>query len=380
MRIKKQSTYNAIAYITIICQALTWIGLPLVIYSLVSLSVAMISLVTVGAVEFLILDRKETVEKNDLILLGGLAALVIFCMMTTATFSFELVKKIIIVFQLPVLMLVARRTQGGRARDVIYIANACYPALFLYYYNSPLAHSYMGPYGEIQIEAITLGFNNPNETAMYLMACALLLMAAMFHYKSPFIRFFYGVELLFMLRLIYETECRSVILLMAAIMIIVFFRRKFSVSKSVIRLAFLLPIGFFLINWGFPEIGNIVIMGEAADTGRTTIMYSFFEGLTMESFILGDFGRYPLNNMHNAFLSLLAAFGVLSALAYWGFYYRGFLMICNRKMKSLEGKVLQLGCVAIVLHGSVEAAFLTSGVIYAASVFLLLFMLAGIEE
>lgn len=381
MRIKKQAAYNMIAYIAVICQALTWIGVPMKISGMVSISVALMSLITVAAVLVFFLDRKGPIYKtNDLIFLGGLVLLVIFCSSTSVTLNIEWVKKMIVAFQLPVLILVAKRVNGGKIRDVIYTVNACYPILFMYYYNSSFAHRYMGAYGETVLDEITLGFNNPNETAIHLMVCAFLLLAALFRYKSIFKRVLFGVELLFMLYLIYETACRAVILLVAAVLLTTLFFRRFTVTKGVIRAMFLVVVAVFLISFMFPDMGNMVIMGETADTGRGAITREFIEDLTAVSFMLGDFQKYPLNNMHNAFLSLFAAFGVLSACAYWGFYYRGFLSICSRKTEKLEGKVLQLGCMAIVLHGSVEAALLTSGAIYAASVFLLLFMLASIED
>ena len=381
MRIKKQSAYNAIAYIAVICQALTWIGLPMKIGSMVSISVALMALITVAAVAFFFLDRKGAIYKtNDLVFLGGLVLLVTFCSATSATINVEWLKKMIVAFQLPVLILVAKRANVGKIRDVIYTVNACYPILFMYYYNSPFAHRFMGSYGERAIEEITLGFNNPNETAIYLMICVFMLLAAVFHYKSIFKRLLFGVELLFMLYLVYATACRAVILLVAAVLLTTLFFRRFAVTKGVIRAMFLVAVAVFLISFMFPNMGNIVIMGEVADTGRGAIINEYLEDLTVISFILGDFQEYPLNNMHNAFLSLLAAFGVLSACAYWGFYYRGFLSICGRKTESLEGRTLQLGCLAMVVHGAVEGALLTAGVIYAASAFLLLFMLESIED
>ena len=238
----------------------------------------------------------------------------------------------------------------------------------------------MGPYGPVELDVLTLGFGNPNETAIYLMLCGFLLLAAFFRYKTLFKRIVLAVEFLWVMFLVHKTDCRAVVFMLGAVLLGVVFWKKMSLNKKSIRTIFLGTALFTVVLFILPTLGRMTFMDEALDTGRTAIFERYLNSLKFDSFLRGDFQRYPLINMHNAFLSLLAAFGILAAIVCWGFYYRGFLNVCAGKPRSMEQKVLQLSCMAIVIHSTVEASVLTSGAIYAVSTFLVLFATAGAEN
>ncbi|MBR0449020.1 MAG: hypothetical protein IIX24_05545 [Peptococcaceae bacterium] len=382
MRIKKETIHNTIVWLALISQAMTWVGLPLKINILISVAVALTTFSMALAGVLLFFDRKGPAYRtNDLVLLAALVIIVVWCVMGTASINIETVQRIILFFQMPFLMLVARRAnKGGRVRDIVYTINACYPILFLYYYNSDFVHRIKSEYGDGFVKAFTLGFANPNETAMYLMVCAFLLLAAFFHYKTLYKRILFGLDFLLISFLIYKTECRIVILLMTLVLLGVVFGRKIKVGRRFIRCCFLASAGFTVILLAAPAVGRILIMNEVADTGRYQIFSRFFYNLTATSLMVGDFLKYPLNNMHNAFLGIFASFGIIVALYCWAFFCRGFSAICGEKAESLEYSSLQLGCCAIILHSAVEAAMFLNGAIYADIVFLMLFMTASADN
>ena len=381
MTIKKSAAYSGIAYVALVCQLLTWVGRPLNLNMLVSLSVTATTITVVIAIAFLCMDRNGAVhEGNDISLLAGLFFIVALCAAMTHPINVTLLKKLLIFFQLPVLLMVAKRNHTSRVRDVIYTVNAFYPILCLYYYRSSFSHRYMGAYGETDIDALTLGFGNPNETAIYLMLCAFFLLAAMFRYKSFFKRLILLAEFLWMIYLIYETECRAVIFILTAIVLATIFWRKMDINKKFVRIVFIGAGLFSALLFILPGLGKLTFMGEILDTGRSSLFSYYLDNLSFGSFLIGDFQAYPLANMHNAFLSVLAAFGILSAVAYWAFVCRGFLKACGGKPRNMEQKVLRLSCMAIVIHSAVEASLLTSGAVYAVSTFLVLFMASGTED
>ena len=380
MTIKNTTAYSSIAYIAVFCQLLTWIGRPMDINILVSISVAATTIAAAIALVFIYMDKGGIAHKaNDFPFLVCLFLLVALCAVLSHPVNLTLLKKLFVFFQLPILMMVAKRGQTGRVRDVIYSVNAFYPVLCLYYYTSSFSHRYIGRYGETAIDELTLGFANPNETAIYLMLCAFFLWAAFFRYKSLGKRIFLLVEFLWILFLVYQTECRAVAVVLIAVVFGTLAWKKMCLTKKFMRIAFISAALLAVALSFLPNVGKLVFMGDALDTGRTSIFAGYIRGLSFMSFLWGDFETYPLNNMHNAFLSLLASFGIFAAIACWFFYYRGYVSICAGKPNNMEQKVLQLSSIAIVFHSAVESSLLTSGAIYAVSSFLVLFMAFGTE-
>lgn len=381
MVIKKTSAYSSVAYVAVACQFMEWVGQPMRLNWMVSLSVAILTITTVIAFFFLCQDSTGAAYKvNDLTYLFLMVALVTLCAVLSHPVNMDLVKKLLVFFQLPVLLMVAKRAASKTSRDWIYAINAVYPILCVYYYNSSFSHRFVGPYRETDIETLTLGFNNPNEAAIYLMICAFLLLAALFRYKNRWIRVTLLAELLWMVFLIYQTRCRAAVFLIAAVVLGTVSWRQMKVTVRFVRVVFASAALFFVALYLLPALQSLTFMGDTLDTGRSVLFLVYINNLSFESFLFGDFQNYTLNNLHNAFLSIVAAFGIVSALLVWCFFYQGFKHICVRVPKSREHKALLLSCMAVVLHSAVEAVLLVNGVVYATFVFLILFMTSGCER
>ena len=65
MRLKNTTAYSYIAYVALACQLLTWIGRPMNIHILVSISVAATTIAVAMGFLFLYIDRGNAQKNND---------------------------------------------------------------------------------------------------------------------------------------------------------------------------------------------------------------------------------------------------------------------------------------------------------------------------
>lgn len=259
-------------------------------------------------------------------------------------------------------------------KHAVYIANIIYALLLIFLSFMKNSHYYFGEYGLRIVQELTLGYTNPNETAIYLMLPFFVMLSAVFSIKANWKKYALAALAAQLLYMVWATKSRTCIILCVVALVLILTRQIFRIGNISIAAVTLLPLIAFLVIMLFPEwVTTQTVMGEVADTGRYHLFGSFFNKSSLESVIIGDFLSYGGSNMHNSFLSIMAMFGLPVAILYIFFLHRALqnYKTCNN---SLENYASFVGLLMVVAHGVSEGTLLVSGTVYAGMAGLLLIL------
>lgn len=231
-------------------------------------------------------------------------------------------------------------------------------------------------YSDDLLDSLELGFNNPNETAVYLMSTICLLVLFFDTMKRWLFKVPVVLIIGYLAYLLYLTESRTALVATALVILYQLFARRFVVPRWVIPVAVLLPLVFLVLYtqlWQRGLFPDLEILGKPFYSGREDY---FMEQLLefRDNWLFGDIGLHYFSNMHNGPLTILSGMGSSGFLAWFAFivytlrhYYED---ICT-KSKTIALIVI----LAIFIHSSAEAAFIVGGAHYSiivATFFLLL--------
>ena len=188
------------------------------------------------------------------------------------------------------------------------------------------------------------------------------------------------VETVYMGVLLVQTDCRAAIALTAAVLLATVFCKRISFGRFARNIIVFFPLGFVLLLLALPGLGEMKFLGSALDTGRSSLYLNYLDNLTLQKFLFGDFVEYPLNNMHNAYLTIAASLGIFVGIVFTAVLYLAYKRCCMVSLQKKENMALLLGLTAILIHSAVEAAVLVNGSVYAASVFLLYYLVISCDE
>ena len=253
-------------------------------------------------------------------------------------------------------------------RKTIY---RCFVILSIYYIIvgfTSLANVYYTKYGERYMDFYTLGYNNPNETAMYLFACLIVLVSMWAELKTIAAKVFVIIDVILVGRLLWLTLSRTGALLSAIFLVLVICFWKIKVPKFVRVAAILIPLIFLFVTFIFDEL--LVywsVMGETLETGRADIYVKVLDKMNAIRFLVGGY-EFNFKNLHNAFWTVFATIGIFGAGAYFWLVTAKLGDIHRRINEGGVGKIALIGLLCIFIYTSTEAAFLTSGGSFAAVV------------
>ena len=267
---------------------------------------------------------------------------------------------------------------AGRVQELkkaIYIANVCYAFLFIALIYAKNSHIAYGPYGLEEVEELTLGYRNPNETAIYLMLTLFVLTVAFFAAKGQLGKVFYGALAVQMYYMVLMTKSRTCIVLCTAYIALALLQRWLRIGTKTLKVAIVLPAVFLWIMMNFYHwIASLRFMGEVADTGRILIFNLFFQDWNLGTALLGDFLMYGGGNLHNSFLTLMAMFGVPTTLYYLYSFYKQTM----EYKKGIDNPISYLGYVGwvmMIIHGIAEGTVFAAGTVFAGMAGLLLILM-----
>ncbi len=294
-----------------------------------------------------------------------------FSLLASADFSYKSLVSLFCFWEIPIFMQFSTQNVSKNFKEKLYYIFLGLAAYYTFLSLSPISHDYLGPYGTVQLDELTLGFSNPNQTGMYLLICFFVLISAAAYFQKRWLRHLYIIAAAVIGALILATRSRACIILAAAYLFYyIFFSKKLSLRTIGIltKVAFVLPILLFFFILFFQQAAHsILVMGEEFDTGRSTIFSEVFTDFDIVNFLLGDFSKYQFQNLHNAYLSIFASAGFFVALLYV-VYMRGKILELQKTAKQHPQQIALIGLVMLVIHMSVEAAFFTAGSVYAVSV------------
>lgn len=323
----------------------------------------------------------QKVEKTEALFVA-LVAVTAFCYLYTCKSAImgKLVQYMCFLM-LPGCMVLYRH--AGRVKDLkkaIHIANACYALLLIALSFAPNSHIAYGRYGLEEVEELTLGFQNPNETAIYLMLTFFALATAFVGEKKGLLKWSCGLLAALMFYMILQTQSRTCIVLAVAFLILALLQKKFRLKENTLKAAVCLPACVLIIMMEFPQwVASLRFMGEVADTGRIQLFNAFFRDWDLGIAILGSFSQYGGSNMHNSFLTLMAMFGIPAAIYYMYFFYKA-TTAYHPKVDSPASYLGYVGWLMVIVHGVAEGTLLAAGTVYAGMAGLLLILMLPEEQ
>ena len=371
MHLKRKRNYISI-YMMLLGLLLIQIANPLRIYVLVSLGTAVIALAAILA--FFSAFSLETKVDSSLSKIFILACVMLFSMLATSGINISNIIKFLCFFEIPLLFYAYKEIDSRRIKKIIYLV---YFALSFFY----IALSFSGNAHILRIknvsyivESLTLGYNNPNETAMYLFVCFSVLLLMFFDVQKALFKFVLLVDLLYIASMIYRTESRTMIVSMIAMVVLTFLFRNKSVPSPLVTFSFVVPLLFIFV---LQMYGDLVLLGERIETGRLDIFSRVTEKMTMMKFFIGDY-NIKFENLHNLYVSVFGTIGIIGVFTFVLFL----IQKVKYALKNAISKVNRIAVIAIIMlivSSSTEAAVFTAGSAYAASV-VTLYVLSILKE
>ncbi len=302
--------------------------------------------------------------------LVGITVISLFC----SDFSYSQVVVAICFLEIPLLMTSYSEIKNDAIKKAIYV---CYTILSVYYIILSLSsrsNVYYNEYGPHTMPFLTLGYANPNETAMLLFVCVVVLVSYFGQLKKLWTKILLGLDIAWLFVLIFLTLSRTATILCVVFVIAVFFYRKKTVPYWICAVALLAPLVYVLFTVNFSEVmKNLNVLGETAETGRLDIYKTVLENMNFKRLIIGDFS-YRFQNLHNGYMSIFATTGLLGASAFILFLYMKYNDLHRFAKDIYQNKAALIGLCAMVFYTSVEAALITAGSVYAASVISVYFL------
>lgn len=223
---------------------------------------------------------------------------------------------------------------------------------------------------------LTLGYNNPNQTAMYLIITLILLLCSLIYFRRKIIKLLILLDILYMCWLLLETSSRTCICIGILILAAFILKKKLNTSVIIVIGVLLLPMLFMIFYPSMYENGWIHLFefrGKADYSARSYIFQSILTSV-QKQFVFGNFSTYQLQNLHNGILSVYASFGIVGSVLFYIYYLRAYIHILTHGIKSRIAYISFLGLLAIFIHACAESAFIVGGSMFAGSLSILIFL------
>lgn len=370
IRIKRMNPYEVSVYITVFAGSLIFIGIPYRIDSLVSSGTMLLIISNALCALFCLINKLKhnCFKYSDLpvifIMITSLIALVLSGINNSIYISLV---ALLGYWAIPFYFIYYKNVSNKRkVKDFVYKSYTVFSLFYIYLSLTPLSHRGYSKWGTYE-GYLTLGYNNPNETGMYLLICFIVILSATMFYEKKFIKVFLWLNMVYLLYLINQTNSRTCLLVALFVLVVTFTRKK--IKKWHIITIMLVPFIFMILNLVYTEwISEIIILGNSAESGRNHIYEYYLANLNGISFLIGDFSSYRFSNTHNAYISILATVGLLGFLPFFLFFQTTLFWIKEHCLGQKSQQVAFIGLIGIIIHSSAEAAFLVSGLIFASSV------------
>jgi len=223
---------------------------------------------------------------------------------------------------------------------------------------------------------LTLGYDNPNQTAMYLVINFIILICAFYYYNKKLIRIILMMDILYILVLLIKTSSRTCILIAGIIIIVILLKRNYRMSKYTIISILLLPAIFIIV---YPILYKYNLLyffsfgGKSDYVSRSDLYQAVLIGVKNQ-FLFGNFGHFQLQNLHNGILSIYASLGIVGVIFFYIYYIRAYLNLIVNGLKSKTAFIAMIGLLGVFLHSCTEGPFLVGGSMFAGSISILIYL------
>lgn len=235
---------------------------------------------------------------------------------------------------------------------------------------------------------LTLGFTNPNFTAIWLMHLGLFLVYYFLTSQSKILRVFCVTVFVFFIYLIIQTQNRSTLLVYLfffSMLIIGCLRKKYTLNSVAIILIIITPFLFFIFyrlilsNTAITRLFNFAVsLGKGLDS--RSLIWNYATGLLLnKGWIIGDYASLHVNNatgmlqMHNSHLDVFVSYGVIPFILFLKLHF-GILQTVNKKIATFPQYVSLCAFLSVIMLGTFEAGIYAgcTGLNFLSGTFLLL--------
>lgn len=261
-------------------------------------------------------------------------------------------------------------TVPDKAKTVLVVTAAFLSILFIALYHSDFRFVYTGYYGKTYIDQVTLGYPNPNQAAMYLFICVVILFTGIFSFRQWPVKALLILDVAYLCWILTQTESRTAVLLLIVFFILSLVMLKRNLPVWSVDVAIFTPLGYALLAmFFFPIFGTITLWGEPLFNGRENIFERYLDNLNILNFLLGDYRKFNFQNLHSGYVSIAATVGIV-ALAFFMIFIRTCLRQNHRGiLRDKQAKIGFIGFLCVLVYTSTEAAFFVGGSTYAFLIF-----------
>ena len=261
----------------------------------------------------------------------------------------------------------------------IGVMNVIIAILFAVLSFTSFAHGNDGKWND----SLTLGFSNPNFTAMLIFLNTIFLAIAQQFFEKGFSRFFITVLIIYNIYMIYQTRARSSFAVVLIVLFIYLLKsKKFKKHPIVSLLCVVSPIIFVFGYTYLYENGYFLdfeIFGKTIYSGREEYYLKILDELRYYDLglVLGHFTEFQ--NTHNSALSLMRFFGITGMIMYYIFILRSLLGITGKDFENKMSYIAYIAILAVYIQSCAESAIILGGgawVVYTLS----LFAIAGMNR
>lgn len=380
-RYPKTTFCSILVYITLICNFLILYGnaLDKDIFTSVGTRVLVTVVFLYGVVVAINLFQSREKVIIDYVLLLVVSLLVVLLSGISALLNHYVQYMCFIMLPVYLVYFNQYRCIAFRYKGFVYFASIVYTLLFVYLFFSDVAYSFVGDYGIANLTDLTLGFANPNETAIYLMITFFVTVSGFFHYRGLIKKAIFLVASCVLLYFIWLTNCRAAILLSVLSIVLKFTKLLEKTKGREQKYVVLFPIVFAVLLLMFPSFFNTHFILDGTYAGaRDSLYLNFLQNVNFTSALFGDFNRYANGNLHNSYLSIFGAYGIFVVII-----YIRFLIVALDEFKkdySIFEKYAYISFLCVILHGTVEGTFLMTGTVYAGLVSMLILLMMPDNE
>lgn len=256
----------------------------------------------------------------------------------------------------------------------IAYSNIVMVALFLIYSFMPFAYDIETTNIYVQNTSLTMGYANPNSSAMMLMyTAAINLIANRCKIYNKYITVLIQTVLIY---LIIRTDSRASLLCILILTVVSLLKIK-RIPQWVVCCSVAIPLLYIFLLPYLSRIGyrnDIVIFGKSLYTGREEIFVSELEGYNnWFSWLFGDLFVGGFANHHNAVLSIFLSCGLVGIVIYTIILINAILPYA--KNTNSMSYIAICSILVFIIHSSAESAFLIGSIPYGimtATIFLLM--------
>lgn len=230
-------------------------------------------------------------------------------------------------------------------------------------------------------ESLSLGYSNPNATAIYLLLNMSILLLYAATIKGQLKKLFMYGLCAYLMYLLYATDSRTCFLAGLVVAVYTVLAPKWKIPMWVVPLFQLFSLAFLYFYSTLYKKGlflDLEIMGKPFYSGREDYFIAMLERLK-GYWLVGDVGLNPFNNMHNGALTLLSSCGVLGFLVHFWYVNRTIRFYYQGEVEHRQTVALMIIAAAFI-HASAEAALLVGGANYTIIMASLYWMLKKSED